>query len=113
MSFRLHPWAFILAHHRHGTQTFDPGAAQQLQENRFRLVVEVVSERDEIGRQPPESLIACGARRRFETVTSRYRHTHDGQRDRMRLAERTAKCGEAAGSGIDLMVDVQRPGPEG
>jgi len=72
------------------------------------LVVEVVSERDEIGRQPSENLIACGACRRFETVTSRYCHTHDCQRDRMRLAERTAKCGEAAGSGIDLMIYVQR-----
>ena len=57
---------------RHRAYPFDAGAAQQLQKHRFRLIVEIVRQRDKLGRHRRQCRVTGSSRRGFEAGAGRH-----------------------------------------
>src|SRR5258706_10315946 len=92
---------------RHAARAAQPGAAQQVHQDRLGLVVQVMRERHEIRRSFPENLIARVARRSFET-SSRLCNFYAVNRERYPPlpAEPAAEAGPFVGVRAEPMVDM-------
>ena len=101
---------FDLAQDRHCRDTPDTRAAQQLQQQRFRLVVGMMRQCNEIALLPGESSMAQLARSGFDTVIGLQRgdvDAFDMQRDVEPNAKSGAEVRPSIGIGTDPVMDMQ------
>ena len=105
-----HPRARERAHLRHRSDALQPGAAQQLQQHRLGLVVEVVRERDDRLVTPRVDGIARAARRAFQPLGGAALDMHALDRERHAAfgAEALAECGPRVGVGAEAVMHVHR-----
>ena len=97
---------------RHGRQAFDPGAAQRLQQQRFRLILGVMRRQQafagpQLGR---EGRIASLARRRLERHPRRRLDGdgNDGQGNLQWAAQGRAGFAKRRSGGLHAMIDMHR-----
>jgi hypothetical protein len=98
-----------LAQDRHGARTSHPGAAQQLQQQRFRLVVSMVRQRHEIALLTRKSLMAQFAGRRLDAMRAQRRDVHmfDTQRDLKTGTQVNAKIRPSIRIRTDAVMDMK------
>jgi hypothetical protein len=99
----------------HRRQAFRPGAAQQLQQKRFGLVVLLVRGEQKIRVQRGKNALALAPRSRFDAgrVVARDLHVMECQFNRMRGAQPGAEIGPVVGMGRQAMVHMHGPQFEG
>ena len=98
----------------HRRPAFDAGAAQQLQQQSFGLVVQMLCEHDEISLLPRIDRVARAARGGLHAFGAIRRDIHRAhvQRDTQAFALARAKRGPAARVGTDAVIDVYAGQPE-
>ena len=102
-------------HLGHRRQALRSGAAQQLQQERFGLVVLLVGCEQEIRVQAAKDAQALAPRGRLDAggIVARNLHPVSGQINGMRSTEAGAEIGPVVGVGRQAMVHVHRPQVEG
>jgi hypothetical protein len=95
----------------HRRQAFRPGAAQQLQQKRFGLVVLLVRGQQKIGVERGENLLALAPRGRLDAgrVVARDLHVMKCQFNGMRSAKPGAESSPVVGMGRQAMVHMHGP----
>ncbi len=99
--------------HRHRRQALDPGAAQQLQQQRLGLVVEMMGRQQHRLRaqRARDRRVAGTSRGRLRTLAGRRTRIHDeaGEFDAECIADLTAMNGPITGRRLQAMIDVYCP----
>jgi hypothetical protein len=105
----LNPGSWILnPDERHGRQSLDPCAAEELQQQRLDLVVLVVGENDVIAGLTGKNLVTGGTCGSLEALASRHRHVYAAEGNTAGAADTPAKSGPAARLRAQLVIYVQR-----
>ena len=101
-----HRSRFIGSRERHPGKPLHARAAQQLQQNRFGLIVEVVREHDAIGACGAQGRVARFTRGAFETVTARDAHIDDPAGDAKRSRRAAAERGPRLRIRAEVVIHV-------
>ncbi len=113
LACHVRPSTLSLPKERHRRQSLDPCSAQELQEQRFHLVVLVVREGDVIARLAGKHFVARGPRGRLDARAARDGDFGAAKGNAAPAAKAAAESRPARGVRAQLVIDVQRGKTDG